>query len=631
MAYSYLILNRLRVVGRNSVAYDQVFHQGVNIIRGQNGSGKTTIADFIFFALGGEFDDWKSEATRCDEVQAEISTPRGLLTLRRETSSSRAPMWIHFGNFEEAQTRALDSWERYPIRRQGNQISASQVLFRSMLIPEAQSEGASNVTMHQILRLLYADQRTPATRLFRYDQWDTQNIREAVGDLICGISGYEIYELDLQIRAIQKQLDDAKTALKSLMEVLPADDAINTPELIRSNVKSLQTRKSDMLMQIGQVDDYVKETTIKEFLDQRKALSDSLSKRRNRVSELEVRLSTADIEAKELRQYVDYLQEVLQKLGFAEATSQSIGSIEFSHCPACLTKVDPDVPIGICNVCGSDCNIESDRSKYNQIRLDIEIQMRESYQLLEEKNTEIRKGSQELRYQKQEYRKELSEFTLRFDLSSSPREAFLAERNNEIGKIDSEISYLNRRLDVAEKIRHLMDKKANLSSTLKATKTRRNALAESVESRRSSALQQISGHAAGLLRSDLPRQPEFARAQHVLLNFITDAIALDGEMNFAESSNVYLKNAAIFSIFLAAGYDDGFFHPRFLLFDNVEDKGMEPARSHRFQELIVRSATELAGFHQIIYTTSMMNPQLELDDYVIGPKYTHQERTLWQE
>jgi len=89
-----------------------------------------------------------------------------------------------------------------------------------------------------------------------------------------------------------------------------------------------------------------------------------------------------------------------------------------------------------------------------------------------------------------------------------------------------------------------------------------------------------------------------------------------------------LKNTAILSLLLAAGKDHKFFHPRFLLFDNIEDKGMETIRSHRFQKLIVELATEITVPYQVIFTTSMMNPELELEDYVIGPHYDHENKTL---
>ncbi len=104
----------------------------------------------------------------------------------------------------------------------------SQVMFRSLQIPEAQSDGASNITMHQLLRLCCSDQRTPATRLFRFGNFDTQNIREAVGDLICGISGYELYELTLLQRTQQSEYEAVATRLNALIRSLRSDDALNT-------------------------------------------------------------------------------------------------------------------------------------------------------------------------------------------------------------------------------------------------------------------------------------------------------------------------------------------------------------------------------------------------------------------
>ncbi|OYQ37008.1 hypothetical protein CHU93_00710 [Sandarakinorhabdus cyanobacteriorum] len=127
---------------------------------------------------------------------------------------------------------------------------------------------------------------------------------------------------------------------------------------------------------------------------------------------------------------------------------------------------------------------------------------------------------------------------------------------------------------------------------------------------------------------DNNHQPEFENAQTVSVSFTDDAMIVDGDMNFAESSNVVLKNACVLSLLLAAGNDPKFFHPRFALFDNIEDKGMTTDRSHNFQKILVEMVTELKVPYQVIYTTSMMNPALELDDYVIGPHYTPDNRTL---
>jgi hypothetical protein len=170
-------------------------------------------------------------------------------------------------------------------------------------------------------------------------------------------------------------------------------------------------------------------------------------------------------------------------------------------------------------------------------------------------------------------------------------------------------------METAEQIERLSKEKSDLQQTIQKLRDRKEALSLQAQKRRSVALPKVSDIASLLLRNDLDRQPEFKNAQSVDLRFAEDAILVDGKLNFADSSNVFLKNAAILGLYLAAGQDKGFFHPRFVL-DNIEDKGMEPQRSHLFQRLIVEHATEIETRHQVIFTTSMMNPQLELDDYV---------------
>ena len=52
----FLKLNRLTIYTKSGkIAYDQNFHEGVNIIRGHNSAGKSTIGNFIFYVLGGDF------------------------------------------------------------------------------------------------------------------------------------------------------------------------------------------------------------------------------------------------------------------------------------------------------------------------------------------------------------------------------------------------------------------------------------------------------------------------------------------------------------------------------------------------------------------------------------------------
>ena len=54
MAANFFV-NRLYVLTETGkVAYDEQFHHGVNIIRGTNSSGKSTVMRLLFYALGGD-------------------------------------------------------------------------------------------------------------------------------------------------------------------------------------------------------------------------------------------------------------------------------------------------------------------------------------------------------------------------------------------------------------------------------------------------------------------------------------------------------------------------------------------------------------------------------------------------
>ena len=626
--FSFFRLNRMRIMYRGVAVYDQKFHAGVNIIRGENGSGKSTIADFIFYVLGGEYEDWKDAAGQCQEVQAEIETPRGKLTLRRDVDKKTVPVKIYFGPMENAESHALDGWELFPIKRQERQESVSQFLFRSMLIPETQSEGASNVTMHQLMRLFYSDQRTPASRLFRFEPFDTQNIREAVSDLVCGISGYELYEINLKLRDQDNELGEISQQLSALIKAFQPEKKLSSPGVIQAHVKGLEEERLRVTEEIEQVDNFVNQGEVSEFLKQRHKTYNKLMRDKKKISQLEILINRNELELSELSEFLQYLCDLLEKVDLTEKAYRAIGGIEFTHCPACLSDLPAETDPHRCNVCGLATNPDEDEARYNQIRTDLEFQTRESKQLVDEKSISLSRSKEELRRLNKSFAQELSQFSINYDISASPREAFLAVRNQRIGQIEREIEYSVRTLDIAEEIQRLSTRKSELQEEIQKLKDRREALTVHAKKRRNKALTEISDMATNLLRHDLERQAEFRIAQKVELNFRDDAIFVNGKMNFAESSNVFLKNSAIFGMFLAACHDTEFFHPRFVLFDNIEDKGMEVARSHLFQKLIVEMATDVDVPCQVIFTTSMINPELELDDYVIGPHYTHDRRTL---
>ncbi|MBU4396438.1 MAG: AAA family ATPase, partial [Proteobacteria bacterium] len=124
----FMLLNRLVINGHGRAVYDQTFHAGVNIIRGENSSGKSTISDMIFYVLGGENVEWTDEAASCDLVQAEFNVSGLTLSLRREITSPPPSIAVCEGSLTETM-KSLTGWSYYGRQRSDSKESFSQFMF----------------------------------------------------------------------------------------------------------------------------------------------------------------------------------------------------------------------------------------------------------------------------------------------------------------------------------------------------------------------------------------------------------------------------------------------------------------------------------------------------------------------
>ena len=133
-----LRVNRLVVFQGGHVAFDCSFHSGVNVIRGRNSSGKTTIMDLLAFSLGAENIRWKPEALRCTDTFVEVQLNGAVACLRREIDTAlQRPMSIFWGALDASLKAGPQQWELYPFKRSAHRISFSQALFDALDMPRS--------------------------------------------------------------------------------------------------------------------------------------------------------------------------------------------------------------------------------------------------------------------------------------------------------------------------------------------------------------------------------------------------------------------------------------------------------------------------------------------------------------
>ncbi|MDR1544305.1 MAG: ATP-binding protein [Prevotellaceae bacterium] len=286
-----LFLNRLIVrTHNNHIAYDETFHNGVNIIRGQNSSGKSTIANFIFYALGGDFSNWTTEAFKCKEVIAEVKINDAIITLKREmTQSGLQPMSIFWNNYEESKKDSMN-WQTFPYQQRGSTESYTNLLFKVLSFPEVKSED-SNITMHQILRLMYIDQKTPAQNLFRFERFDPPLTREAVAEILLGVYDDSLYFQRLKLKQAKKEKEEKDREFQNLNKVFGQATGVNTVAAVQKEIESTKKILSDINVNIIELrKQQVVKTTRRTILTSENIQSD-LSKAKNKVRELQTQIN----------------------------------------------------------------------------------------------------------------------------------------------------------------------------------------------------------------------------------------------------------------------------------------------------------------------------------------------------
>src|SRR5713101_405366 len=108
-----LLVTRLVVERNGKAVYDEPFHEGVNVIRGENSSGKSTILNCIYYGLGGDLADWSETALLCTRAIVEVRFNGLIATLSRDISQETGqPMEIFGGPYEASLKAPRSEWNK---------------------------------------------------------------------------------------------------------------------------------------------------------------------------------------------------------------------------------------------------------------------------------------------------------------------------------------------------------------------------------------------------------------------------------------------------------------------------------------------------------------------------------------
>lgn len=628
-----LFVNRLYVLtDDNRVAYDERFHHGVNIIRGENSSGKSTITHLLFYALGGDYESFVVEARRCSRVYVEIETGGAIVTLSRPIEKNREgkvkseqAMTIFWCPLDDALEQRGEP-KTFGYRQTPNKDSFSNVLFRLLGFPIVQ--GDSNITMHQLLRLIYVDQESPSSSLFLHETWDNQLTRETVADLLMGIFDADLYDSQLRLREMEERLKDVKSEIRSAQKFLPSEQRSVSAiqRLVKSRQEDFQAIDDEIdAMRMGDIP-----PVSQKALSQIDAQKQELRRLRKACHEAETALADNQNNLEDTHYFLDELRRKQAALQQSVQTKSVLGRMTLDRCPECLHPLSPTATPGTCRLCGSPVEDRDANAQSKRIALEIAFQIKESEHILADHQKEKTRLKSHVLMLRQQLTaaQSLLDHLLR-DVKSSYNQR-LESLIFQKGVIKGEIEQYGAMLEVAKTYEMALEEKASLETDITKTKNFIDAATDQQRKNKYIVQQKIRQHGIYFLQKDLKREADFARASDFHVEFANNMVYLSEKYaKYSASSTFFLKLVARYALFFASLDLTQMRYPRFILADNMEDKGIEPQRAVQFQQtLIDRLKDYTPDTFQVIYTTSYITPALDRSPYVVGDHYDVNNKSL---
>jgi len=635
--HNNLFLHRLFILTeQGKIAYDETFHKGVNIIRGDNSSGKSTITHFIFFVLGGSFNDFVPEGRKCSVVYAEVEMNNAIFTIKREIEkdekeniSTQSPIYFFWGKLDESLSPPVDKvWQKFGYNTTNNRKSFSNVIFDNLGLPIV--KGDSNITIHQILRLLYVDQDSPTSSLFYYEHFDSQLTRETVSDLLLGVYNEELYENKKRLITAEKELENIKSEIKTTSQFF-TDPLSLSPRHLKVSIENKEFKILEIQTEIAAI--RTKEKEVNYGTNSKlsfQALNEQAITQRYVVVELENQKSYLNNEIEDSIFFIDTLNKKIKALKNSIQTREFLGNLPLEYCPECLTKIKSNEDYSKCKLCKEPIDESFGVIQARRMELEIGFQINESQKLLEiNKRTLL---EMEAKYSAELAK--LHDFQNQVNSALQDVKSFSEESidslNNSLGFIKGEILQYRTMLENAELYERLQNKKNELDKEVNYLKGYKF----NAEKKQANLKEQINNRVREegvyLLNNDLDRQDEFKNASDFYIDYSNNIAFLSNKYSkYSASSNFYLKVSARFALFLASLSIEGMRFPRFIFADNMEDKGIEQKRAQNLQKLLIdRVSLFDENQYQMIYTTSYITEELNVSEYVVGEYYTKENPSL---
>ncbi|UVI28146.1 hypothetical protein [Paenibacillus spongiae] len=617
-----LMISRVLYSGENYEYRSPELKQGLNIIEGKNGSGKTTFSDLISYGLGVYVRQYDCNES---EIHKEICGDKdNFVILEISINDSKYVLKRYFNNNTIFVTDSSGNVESYAIYRgEANPVIFSDWFLSKLHIEVVEIYQGSRkfkINFPDLYRLIHYDQDTVPRKIYKEHRTDNNfiadslQIRKVIFELLIGHQFSEYHSLVGELKKLERERDTAKSVFNNyekMVRDMGYDISHLTTEALEKelmsaniNLEKLQIyRESRKKLKIDSRQFNHQLTQLRTDLVQIEREYVMLQQRKQNV--LTEHRSLVDLKEDLIRE-VTHLKKII-------SAHEELNLFSPNTCPCCLLRVDRKE--NHC-ICGSEID-ESQYEKFfysSEEYLDILKSKQKSVDTIdvalescEEELNDIDKAIFVLEIKKEKLTSHLND--IEKDVAVLSNDSELNRINDEILQEKSKIQDLEQKNVVLKKYESL-EEQFNTKNEEYGRKFRRALMLE------------------GILKDIIEKQlKQFNEIYNSLMTDTADdinkavidenymPIINDGE--YKQASTNVPKRFMYFLTLLRMSIESDIPFPRFLLIDTPENLGIDNENLDRvLQKIIPDPAVETKPDFQVILTTGINKYPPAFKEYV---------------
>jgi hypothetical protein len=249
-------------------------------------------------------------------------------------------------------------------------------------MPEVSLEVSGNITMHQVLRLLYADQLSPVDEIFRFEQFEQKDTRDTIGRLLCGAYANDLYENSQELKVLRKEFEKIDSQLRSLFVVLgKAEQEVVTTDWVLAEREELLKQKRQVEVDIDSLERKVASVSTEQIsMREQEECYDLVRSKQLEIAKAKRAIDSLMLDIADSNAFVNGLKEKVNNLRDSAVVAKHLEEVKFHSCPACFSILDSEAESmsHACHLCKTPYNSEQVAARIAGLVNESAVQIKQS-------------------------------------------------------------------------------------------------------------------------------------------------------------------------------------------------------------------------------------------------------------